>query len=83
MPGAVTLSQLAGKLDRVTVKCARCPGTGRMQVAALLTNTARISRCRTSLLIPADDRPRAKVTDPGGRCFVASVERAERDVAHE
>ncbi len=68
--GAVTLGDLVGRLDRLEVRCRRCPRHGWFRLARLIADHGADRRLPDLAVRLAAGCPRATAPDPAERCFV-------------
>ena len=68
--GAVTLGDLVGRLDRLELRCRRCPRHGRLGLARLIADHGAGTGLPDVAARLAAGCPEAETPDPGERCFV-------------
>ena len=67
---AVTLGDLAGRIERLEVRCTRCPRHGRIRLAKLLAEHGADLGMPDLAVRLAAECPKAQATSPADRCFV-------------
>ena len=67
---AVTLGDLAGRLDRLEVRCRRCERRGRLRLARLVADHGAGTGLPDVAARLAADRPRVEASAPGEGCLV-------------
>jgi hypothetical protein len=68
--GAVTLGELAGRLDQLEVRCRRCQRRGRLRLARLIADHGAGTGLPDLAARLAADCPKAREPTPGETCFV-------------
>ena len=68
--GAVTLGELVGRIDRLEVRCRRCPRHGRLGLARLIADHGEGTELPDLAERLAAGCPKTSAPDPGERCFV-------------
>ena len=67
--GAVTLGDLVGRVDRLEVRCRRCPRHGRLRLARLIAGHGAGTGLPDLAARLATDCPKAKAPDLSERCI--------------
>ncbi len=68
--GAVTLGELAGRLDQLEVRCRRCQRRGRLRLARLIADHGAGTGVPELAVRLAAGCPKAETPDLGERCWV-------------
>jgi hypothetical protein len=68
--GAVTLGDLAGRLDRLEARCRRCDRYGRLRLAKLIADYGADMGLPELALHLARGCPQVDTFNPAERCFV-------------
>ena len=68
--GAVTLGDLAGRVDQLEVRCRRCTRHGRLRLAGLIADQGAGMALPDLAVRLAAGCPKAEAPDLGERCFV-------------
>jgi len=68
--GAVTLDDLVGRVERLEVRCRRCPRHGRFRLARLVADHGAGTGLPDLAVRLAAGCPRATAADLAERCFV-------------
>ena len=71
--GCVTdrlLGVLAGRIERLEIRCTRCDRTGRVKLAKLIEDHGPEMGLPDLAVALAANCPKIHATSPGGRCFV-------------
>ena len=67
----VTLGDLEGHIERLEVRCTRCPRHGRVRLAKLIAEHGAELGLPDLAVRLAADCPQAQAINPADRCFVA------------
>ena len=68
--GAVTLGELAGRVERLEVRCRRCTRYGRPRLARLIADHGAGTALPDLAVRLAAGCPKARAPDLAERCFV-------------
>ena len=68
--GAVTLGDLAGRVDQLEVRCRRCDRHGRLRLARLIADHGAGTGLPDLAVRLSAGCPKAQALDLGERCFV-------------
>ena len=75
--GAVTLGELAGRVDPLKVRCRRCRRHGRLRLARLIADHGAGTGLPDLAVRLAAGCPKAETPDLAERCFVFFPQLAE------
>ena len=70
MRQVVTLGDLVGRVERLEIRCTRCPRQGRVKLSELIAAHGAGMDLPQLGTVLAADCPKATATGPADRCFV-------------
>jgi hypothetical protein len=70
MRQVVALGNLVGRVERLEIRCTRCPRRGRVMLDKLIAEHGAGMDLPQLGTVLAADCPRAQATSPAERCFV-------------
>jgi len=70
MRQVVALGDLVGRIERLEIRCTRCPRHGRRQLSKLIAEHGLDVAMPELAMRLAADCPKAQATSPADRCFV-------------
>ena len=70
MRQVMTLGDLVGRVERLEIRCTRCPRHGRVKLAKLIADHGADLGLPELAVRLAADCPKAQATSPAERCFV-------------
>jgi hypothetical protein len=70
MRQVVTLGDLVGRIERLEIRCIRCPRQGRVKLGKLLAEYGPDLGLPDLAVLLAAGCPQATATDPSSKCFV-------------